>query len=157
GRSYCLALGNQLRDLRAALKARIDQAVPLQAGKRLGIRGKMLGLPAHGSLPDEAEPAQVLIHRGLVFRTAAHGIDILYAQEESAAGLACEVEIHDRGQGMAEMQKAVGTRSKSENRLWHRRMSSRSKREIDCLPTSRSRSLNPCNARSREGRKTKHW
>ena len=79
----------------------------------------MLGLPADGALPDETEPGQVLIDRGLEFGTAACDIDILDAQEEPAAETLGEIGIEQGGIGMAQMKPPVRAGSESKNRLRH--------------------------------------
>src|SRR5438874_5489817 len=79
----------------------------------------MLRLPTHRRLPGNAEPGEVFIDRSLIFRPAARRVDILDAQQESSAPLACQVEIDQRRTGMAEMEIAVRARRKSENGWRH--------------------------------------
>src|SRR5216683_674953 len=75
----------------------------------------MLGLPAHRLLPLQIEPGEVLIDRGLVFRPAARGVDVLDPQQQSAGRYPCPVGVEQRRQRMAEMQIAVRRRREAEN------------------------------------------
>ena len=113
--SVRFALCHQPCDLGAAFKARIDQALRRQSVYRAAIIRKMLRLPPHRRFPDDAEPAEVLVNRGLEFRPAARGVDILDAQQKPPAAPARQVEIQQRRKSMAEVEVAVRTRRKSEN------------------------------------------
>src|SRR5262245_49114372 len=85
----------------------------------VAIGCKMLRLPPYRRLPGEAEPCEIFVDRGLIFRPTACRIDILDAQHEPAAVLMREVEIEQRRIGMAEMEIAVRARRKSENGWRH--------------------------------------
>src|SRR5205823_1572940 len=64
--------------------------------------------------PGDAEPAEVLIDRGLELRPATRRVDILDAQQETPAGATRQVKIQQRRISVAEMKVAVRTRRKSE-------------------------------------------
>ena len=108
-------LPDQARNLGAALETRVDQTLRHQCFERIAVVGEMFGLPAHRGFPGDAEPGKVLIHRLLEFFPAPRRVDILDAQQEPAASLACQVEIQQRRKGVAKMQIAVWTWRKSEN------------------------------------------
>jgi hypothetical protein len=114
-----LALRHQRGHLGAALETRIDQALGCEFFERRVIIREMPGLPPHRRLPREAEPAEILINRGLEFRLAPDGVDILDAQQQSAAGAARAIEIQQRRIGMAEMKIAVRARRKAEDGRRH--------------------------------------
>ena len=78
----------------------------------------MLGLPPHRGFPGDAEPGEIFIDRGLEFRPAAGGVDVLDPQQEAAAGPARGIEVQQRRTGMAEMQVAIRARREAENG-WH--------------------------------------
>jgi hypothetical protein len=81
----------------------------------MAVFGQMVGLPPHRRLPGDAEPGEIFIDGGLEFRPAADGVDVLDAEQKSSAGPARQVEIQQRGKGVAEMQIAVRARRKTEN------------------------------------------
>jgi hypothetical protein len=87
-----------------------------QLFERGAIIGEMFGLPPHRMFPDDAEPGEVLVNRGLEFRLAARRVDILDAQQEASAGLTRQIEIQQRRISVAEMQIAVRARRKTEDR-----------------------------------------
>src|SRR5262249_61664068 len=70
-----LALGDEARDLAAALEARIDKS--LKPRERRAVIVEKPALAAHGLLPGDAEPRQVFIDRRFVLRPAARRVDIL--------------------------------------------------------------------------------
>ena len=94
----------------------------MQPIDRLPVKLKMLGLPAHRLLPFDAEPGEVVIDRGLEFRPAAGLVDILDAQQEHPAAAPRQIEIEQRGIGMAEMEPAVRRWGKSENGWRHQQL-----------------------------------
>src|SRR5499427_3342103 len=114
-----LALGDQARDLAAALEARIDKS--LKPRERRAVIVEMRALAAHGLLPCDAEPRQVFIDRRFVLRPAARRVDILDAQQEPAAGRARHLEIDERRERMADMQIAVRARREAEDGSAHAR------------------------------------
>src|SRR6516164_8410157 len=114
-----LALGDEARDLAAALEARIEESI--EPRERRAIVVEMRALAAHGLLPSDAEPRQVFIDRGFVLRPAARRVDVLDAQQEPAAGRARHLEIDERGERMADMQVAVRARSEAEDGSAHAR------------------------------------
>jgi hypothetical protein len=79
-RSGTLALGDQRGDLASALEARIQEARGFELGEGRPVIAKALALPPHRLAPGNAEPVQVLIDGGLVFRAATRRIDVLDAQ-----------------------------------------------------------------------------
>ena len=80
---------------------------------------EMLGLPADGRLPSEAEPGQVLADRRLELGPAAGDVDVLDAQEEPAARPRREIGVEESRIGVTEMQPPVRARSEAEGRLDH--------------------------------------
>ena len=110
-------IGRRPGDLGAAEEGRIDQPHAGQLRQCGGVVVHVLGLAAHGRLPCQAEPAQVVVYRRLVFRPAAGAVDVLDAQQEAAPGGAAAVEIGQRREGVAEMQRAVRRRREAENGL----------------------------------------
>jgi hypothetical protein len=80
------------------------------------IQRKMLGLPPQRCFPLNAEPGEVFKDRGLEFRPAAPGVDILDAQQQSPAALPRQIEILERRIGMSEMEQAVRARRKTKHR-----------------------------------------
>ena len=75
----------------------------------------MFGLPPHRGFPCDTEPGEVFINRGLEFRLATGGVDILDAQQEPAAGLTGQLKIQQRRISVAEMQMAVRARREAED------------------------------------------
>ena len=80
--------------------------------------GKMLRLPPYRGFPVHAKPGKILVDRGLEFRPAPDGVDILDAQQEATAARAREIEIQQRRISVAEMQKTVRARREAEDG-WH--------------------------------------
>src|SRR5262249_58635363 len=74
--STALALGNKRGDLGTAFEARVDEFPCIEPRQRAAIVGEMHALPPHRLLPGDAEPAQILIDRLLVFRPAARRLDV---------------------------------------------------------------------------------
>src|SRR5216684_4006052 len=109
----------QSRDLGTALETRINQALGDEFIDRIAIFRKVFRLPPHRLLPPDAEPAEVFINRGLEFRLAAGGVDILDAKQKSPAGPARGIEIQQRRISVAEMQMAVRARRKTEDGRRH--------------------------------------
>src|SRR5262245_64605653 len=103
-----LALGDEARDLAAALEARIEESIEPREHRAIVV--EMRALATHRLLPGDAEPRQVFIDRGFVLRPAARRVDVLDAQQEPAAGRARPLEIDERGERMADMQIAVRAR-----------------------------------------------
>ncbi len=77
----------------------------------------MLRLAARRLWPVQPQPAQVFDDGGLEFRPGPRLVDILDAQQETAAGLARHPRIEEGGEGVAQMQPAVGARCETENGL----------------------------------------
>src|SRR5262245_66316352 len=100
-----LALGDEARDLAAALEARIDKS--LKPRERRAVIVEMRALAAHGLLPGDAEPRQVFIDRRFVLRPAARRVDILDAQQEPAAGRARPLQTDERREGLPSLPLAL--------------------------------------------------
>ena len=115
-----IALGDQRRELAAALETRIEQAHGFELVDRRSIVVEMLALPAHLRLPGNSEPAKILVNGGFVFRPAAHRIDILDAQQQPAIMLPRHLVVDQRRIGMAEMQIAIRTRREPKHPRMHR-------------------------------------
>src|SRR5262249_15038420 len=73
-------------DLGAGAEAGIEQAARFEPRERGAIIVHVLGLAAHRLLPGEAEPGEGLEDRRLEFRPAARAVDVLDAEQETAAG-----------------------------------------------------------------------
>src|SRR5215467_4024496 len=114
-----LALGDEARDLDAALEARIEESIEPREHRAIVV--KMRALTAHRLLPGDAEPRQVFIDRRFVLRPAARRVDVLDAQQEPATGRARHLEIDERGERMAEMQMAIRARREAEDGSIHAR------------------------------------
>jgi hypothetical protein len=67
----------------------------------------VLRLPPHRRLPGDAEPGEVLVDRGLEFRSAPRRVDIFDPQQKPSATLVRLVEVEKRRKRMTEMQIAV--------------------------------------------------
>ena len=80
-------------NLGPALEGRIDQALIRKPLHRFAIQRKVLGLPPHRHFPFNAEPGEVLDYRGLEFRPAARGVDVLDPQQQPSAGPPRQIEI----------------------------------------------------------------
>jgi hypothetical protein len=65
-------------------------------------------LPHHVAVPGKAQPGEVLEDGRLEFGPAAAGVDVLDAQQETAAGGAGGVMGEDGGKGVAAMRQAGG-------------------------------------------------
>jgi hypothetical protein len=63
----------------------------------------MFALPARARLASDAEPVQVFDNRGLVFRPAAGGVDVLKAQQQPAAEPRPGFGVAQRRIGVAEV------------------------------------------------------
>ena len=114
-----LALGDQPRDLGAALEARIDEALRVELRERLAVGVEMPGLAPHRLFPGDAEPGEVFQDRRLVFGPAARRVDILDAQQQAPARRARHLGVEQRRERVAEMQVAVRRRREAENGLRH--------------------------------------
>src|SRR5258708_6399405 len=112
-------LRDQAGDFRAALEARVSQALRRQFLDSFAIEGKMLRLPTHRRFPANPEPGEVSIDRGLEFRPASRRIDILDAQQKTSAGLTRQLEIHHRRITLAAMEIPISARRKTENGWRH--------------------------------------
>ena len=77
----------------------------------------MVRLAAHRFFPINSEPMQVVEDRGLELRLAAGAIDVLDAEQETAACLARDAMTEQCRVGMAEMEKACRARRESRNNL----------------------------------------
>ena len=75
-------------ELAAALEARIKQPLRFEFGNGRGVIVEMLALPPHRLHPRNAEPAQILVDRRLVFRAAALDVDVLDPQQQPSAEFA---------------------------------------------------------------------
>ena len=115
-----LPFGHEPRNLAAALETRIDQPRRLEPRQPRAVVVEMRALAPDRLLPGDAEPFEIFVDRLLVFRPAAHGVDVLDAQEEAPARRAGHLDIDERGERMAEMQIAVRARRESEGRRCHR-------------------------------------
>ena len=71
------------------------------------IKGKPFRLARDRFFPTDAEPVKIIKHlRDLVLSTA-YGVDVFNAQQKTASGLFCGLEIQKRRKGMAQMKGAV--------------------------------------------------
>ena len=77
----------------------------------------MVRLAAHRFFPINSEPMQVVEDRGLELRLAAGAIDVLDAEQETAAAFACDAMAEQGGTGVAEMEKACRAGRESRNNL----------------------------------------
>ena len=91
-------------DLRPGAEAGIDRPHPVECLERPDVIVHMLGLAPDSGLPAEAEPFEVLVDRRFVFRPAAARVDILDAQQETAA-LPGERLREERRIGVSEVQQ----------------------------------------------------
>src|SRR5260370_17253720 len=82
----------------------------------------MLARARYRAVPGDAEPGQILIDRRLELAPATGDVDILDAQEKPASARARQIEIHQRGKCVAEIQIAVGARRESADQTTHRRL-----------------------------------
>ena len=109
GSVWCAAdAGGFLDDFAAGAEAGVDHF----AGQELCERG-FVGVGSGGleewfAIPSEAQPAEVVLDAGEVFRAGAGGIDVLMAEEECAAAFPCQVVCDFRGEGVAEVESAGG-------------------------------------------------
>src|SRR6185295_10846616 len=105
-------------DLGAGGTARVEQShgfEPLR-GRRVG--GHALGLPQYRLRPAEPEPAQVGKNGGDELGLGTPGIDVFDAQQEAAAERPGAPEAKQGGERVTEVQLAVGTGRKPEDRRW---------------------------------------
>ena len=115
----CFARRNKTGDLRPAFERRIDQAVTLKLRQRRAITVEVFRLPQYRLFPRNAEPGEVFIDRGFIFRAAARSVDILDAQQHAPTHGLRHLEIHQRRQRMTEMEVAIRRRRETENGLRH--------------------------------------
>src|SRR5258706_10929648 len=113
-------LGDQPRDLAAALEARIDEPERLKPRKRRAIFIKMRTLAPHRLLELDAKPRQILVDRLLVVRPAARLVDVLDPQKKPPARRPRQLGIEQRGERMPKMQIAVRARREAEDGCGHR-------------------------------------
>ena len=97
--------GHFARDISAGAETGINQAARSKPIQYRAIFGKMGGLAAFCAIPIQPKPAQILKYRGLIFRAAARGIDILNSQQKAPARRARAAPGEKRGPRMAQMQK----------------------------------------------------
>jgi hypothetical protein len=88
---------------------------PLGGG---GVTVQPLSL-AREILPVEAEPAQILLNRLLIFRLGARRIRIVHAQQHAAVVSLGEKEIRHGDAEVADMQVTGGARGEAEERRGH--------------------------------------
>ena len=106
-------------DVAAAEEGGVYQIHADEAVEYIAVDAEMLGLAAHRRFPVKSEPVQILLHGGFEFGRAAFAVDILHAQQKPPAGRLRHLPVEQGGIGMAEMQVAIGTGSKAENRDSH--------------------------------------
>jgi len=100
--------GDLRLDLPAAAKAGVEEpgrGQPVEAG---AVILPMFGLPAHGHLPIEAKPTEILVDPSFELGAAALRVDILDAQQEAPLAAAREAKGQQRRIGVAQMQVARG-------------------------------------------------
>ncbi len=107
-----LGLVRRLADSRGhlgpGLEAAVQQAGLGQPGQRRRVAVQPPRLDDHRLVPDEAQPGQVLEDGGLELRPAAGGVDVLHAQQETAADGPGGVEGGQGGKRVPAMQQAGG-------------------------------------------------
>src|SRR5207248_3289396 len=79
-------------DIGTGAEAGIDQSARIEPVEFVAVIGEMVGLAPHLAVPSEAEPGEVVEHRGLVLALAAADVDVLDAHQKGAAGLACTIQ-----------------------------------------------------------------
>jgi hypothetical protein len=101
-------------DLRTAAKAGVDQAPLIEAGERRRVIVAMLALPARRGKA-KPEPREVVNNRGLKLRFAARAVQIFNAQQHASVDFGSDAFIHQRGIGVAEMERSVWRRRKAQD------------------------------------------
>ncbi len=108
--------GDGAADFRSRAEARVDEALPTEFVEMRAVKLAMLRLAAHRALPRQPEPFEVLEDRRLEFRPAARRVDILDAQQNSAAASSRRVTVDERRERVAKMQIAVRARRETKDR-----------------------------------------
>jgi len=116
-----IALRDQRVDFAPALEARINEPLCFESVEGGRVVVEVLALPAHRLLPGNAQPAEILADRRLVFRPTPLRVDVLDPQQQSPAGGLRHFVVEQRRVGMAEMQIPVRARRKAEDTGMHRR------------------------------------
>ena len=80
----------------------------MQADKGGTIEGDPLALSDHGLLPFQTEPVEILPHSRDELWSAAGGIEVVIAQEQSARGGPGALLGGPEGAGVAKVQQARG-------------------------------------------------
>jgi len=117
GRAIRIALAaRRAGDLGTGAEAGIDEALARETRERRSIVAAMLALPAMGRGKAKPEPGEVVDDRRLETGLAARAVEVLDAQKHEPAGLRREARVHERGIGVAEMERSVGRRGETEDR-----------------------------------------
>src|SRR5262249_61753664 len=101
-------------------EAGVEQAHGGEARSGGGVGAQGVRLLQHRLFPAEPEPGEVLEDTGDEARARAANVDVLDAHKEAAADGTCPLEGEEGGKGMAQMQFAIRTGGKPEDRSWHR-------------------------------------
>jgi len=109
-----IARGDQSSDLATAFKARIEQPLVVELGDCGPVIIEMPALPPHRLLPGDAEPGKVLIDCIFVLRARPGFVDVLDAQQQPATQIACHLRVKQCRVGMAQMQKSIRARRKTQ-------------------------------------------
>ena len=104
------------RDLRAAAKTGIDEALRIEAGERRRIVVAMLALPARGRGIAKPEPGEIIDDSRLELGLAARPVQVLDAQKHAPAELGRDALVHERRIGVAEVKPAVRRRREAQDR-----------------------------------------
>ena len=108
GMRRALGLTDLPLDVGAGAEAGVEQAACVQPVQHGAVFREVLGLDADVSVPVQAEPGEVFHDGHGEFGAAAGAVDILDAEEETAAGVAGPAPGGQRGVGVAEVQVAGG-------------------------------------------------
>ena len=76
----------------------------------------MLALPARRRGKAKPEPSEVVDDGGLELRLAARAVQVFNAQHHASAGFGGDALVHERGIGVAEMERPVRRRREAEDR-----------------------------------------
>jgi len=97
-------------DLERRTEAGVDETVALELAERQGIGRPAGRLQDDRLVPQEAEPAQILVDACDELGSAALAVGVLDAQQEPATAAPGEQPVEERGARIAEMQLAARAR-----------------------------------------------